>query len=177
MDCWYRSVPDVFTLLRLAEVVQSLTLPLYSITLRRFLCHPSLPPEHLPFISLCPWEPPKHPWASQELLCPRDPWEWLDRDTLETRTHLVLTDESVSFLCLYLPFHLHNTERVIHPHRCKSYSAPYYNRIFPLPEMTHPILWIDVDNLRCCSLTTPFLVVKQERFWFINSSRLTVCLW
>ena len=47
------------------------------------------------------------------------------------RTHLVLRDEPVSFLSLYLPFHLHNTERLIHPHRTESYSVPYYNSIFP----------------------------------------------
>lgn len=58
------------------------------------------------------------------------------------RTHLVLTDEPVSFLSLHLPFHLHITERVIHPHQTESYSVPYYNSI-SLPSSDDPFQYCE----------------------------------
>lgn len=68
------------------------------------------------------------------------------------RTHLALTDEPVSFHFLYLPFHLHNTKRVILPHWPESYSISDYNRISP-PSQLWLIQYCEcADILHCHSL-------------------------
>lgn len=57
-----------------------------------------------------------------------------NKDVVELRTQLAVTDEPLSLLFLDLPFHPRDTKRVIHPHRPESASVSQYNWISPPSE-------------------------------------------
>lgn len=91
------------------------------------------------------------------------------------RTQLAVTDEPVSFLFLDLPFHPHDTKRVIHPHRPESASIPRYNWISPPSE--HPLMQYrrytltTVTHQRLgdvCRRRSPW---RGAACWFIDSCR------
>lgn len=134
----------------LADVVLSLYLPLHSLTLRRFHCHYSLPPAHLPFISLRPWELRNTPEPASSSCT----WGIHEADkivTLWKPGHIWFWQMS---LChLYICHFICITQRGLFIHIVPNHNQFHITiGFFPLPLVTHPILWIHVDNLHCCLL-------------------------